>query len=152
MLKVYTSIDMLGRGRLLAHFKRLDADALRRRFHGAYSETSLGIYVARAEPVLLVAYEDDGCVRGIVEVCPGDEVSEAALSIEAGWRGVGLGHDLFEAALMSAHALGVGAIELFVTSHNSAMLSLSRSFGGAERMVEAGLIRSCVETRAVAAA
>lgn len=151
MIRVYTSIEELGRDRLLAHFKRLDMDARQRRFHGVCADKSLAIYVSTAAPVLLVTYEEDGVVRGVVEVHPGPGIAEAGLSIEAPWRGLGLGHELFEAALLEANNIGFAVVELYVSSHNPAMLSLSRSFGGVEEHIETGLIRSCVETSAAAA-
>jgi RimJ/RimL family protein N-acetyltransferase len=117
---------------LIKHLTGLDEQARRDRFNGGESTEMIADYARRCiEPgVLVIAAEVEGRIIGVGELHPSSVgVAEAAFSIEAGWRGKGIGAALF--ALILEAAWSRGLLELDISTHagNDAMKRLARRFG-----------------------
>lgn len=145
MYCVYSSLDEAGLERILSHYGRLEPEALARRFHGGIGEAGLVRYLETASPDVLVTLEEDGLVRGIMEVHGGPR-AEGALSIEQAWRGYGHGQGLFERAVEAAALGGISDIEFMVSTHNPAMRAILRHSGCVEHLIDSGLMLGVLST------
>lgn len=114
-----------------AHLGRLDPAARGRRFGAGVSDTGLDKHAAMWSPAQAWALVDhQGLWRGVVEVF--DTVAgtaEAALSIEADWRGMGWGRRMLDRACAWCATHGITQVECALASHNPSMRQLAQSRG-----------------------
>lgn len=118
------------------HLTALDHDARRDRFNAGESTEMIAEYARKCfQPgVLVIAAEYQSMVVGIGELHPARfGVGEAAFSIDAPWRGKGLGTALFALILEAAWSRGLSELEVSTHSGNEAMKKLARKFGAEMR-------------------
>jgi hypothetical protein len=82
---------------------------------------------------LIVAYIQDGVVRGAAELHPPDQSPdsqpEIAFSVEASVRRQGVGSVLFEKLIAEARAKGYHSLRITTGAQNNAMRALANKFG-----------------------
>lgn len=113
-----------------AHLLRLSPEDRRLRFGYAIDDRAVGDHVARLVPrcdSILAHFGDDLAVVGAVHValCRGD-AAEFAFSVEAPFRGRGIGTSLFERAILFARNRGARAAYSYCLAENRAMRRLAR--------------------------
>jgi len=119
-------------GLLVEHLTGLDARGRRDRFNGATDTTWIEDYARRCihPGVMVLAAEHDGHVIGVAEMHPVKlDSAEVAFSVDAKWRGRGVGAALFALILEAAWSRGLDEIEITTHSGNDAMKALARKFG-----------------------
>ena len=120
---------------LREHLLRLDPDSRHDRFNGFINSEFITRYVARsfAEGTIIVAYIEDGAVRGAAELHQADlkpkSLPEIAFSVEANWRRKGLGTLLFSKLIEKACQLGYKRLRITTGAQNDAMRALAHKFG-----------------------
>ena len=138
--------------RVLAHFRRLDDESRRLRFGRAVSDDFLARYCGETDwlRALLLGYVVDGEVRGLGELrrLPGPErrTGEFAVTVEAPWRGRGVGTKLLGRLVVLARNRGVDAVYMLCLLDNRPVqriaaklsASLSISWGQMEGRIELG--------------
>ena len=121
---------------LAEHLTGLDGQARQDRFNGGESDEMIADYARRCiQPgVLVIAAWHDGHVIGVGELHPSAmNVAEAAFSIDAKWRGRGVGTALFALILEAAWSRGLSELDISTHSGNEAMKKLARKFGAEMR-------------------
>ena len=121
------------REQFLSHLLRLGPKGRYYRFSMTQTDDMIRAYVAQTfQPAnLYIGYFDQTLLRGVVEIHCMDNVcqkAELAFSIELGYRGKGLGAQLFTAALAEARRRSVRLLHIHCLAHNFAMLALLRHF------------------------
>ena len=117
------------------HLLRLDRASRRDRFHGFMDDGFIERYAAKcaSDGTVIIAYLEDGVVRGAAELHPPDESSdsqpEIAFSVEAGTRRQGVGSILFRKLIAEAQAKGYGSLRITTGAQNDAMRALANKFG-----------------------
>ncbi|SET23960.1 GNAT family N-acetyltransferase [Oceanicella actignis] len=115
---------------LLAHLRRLSPIDLNMRFHGAMSAEALARHAA--EPLTadrnVIGWFKDGVLRGAAELILCGDVAEAAFSVEAPFRRMGLGEALMARALRRARNRGARELVVHTTRSNRAMMRLAAAF------------------------
>jgi GNAT superfamily N-acetyltransferase len=119
---------------LREHLLRLDPSSRRDRFNGTIDDSFIERYAAkcRTDGTIIVAYLDEGVVRGAAELHQPDlanPMPEVAFSVEAQLRGQGIGSILFTRLIEAATALGYDELRITTGSGNEAMRALARKFG-----------------------
>ena len=120
---------------LREHLLRLDPDSRHDRFNGFIDPEFITRYVARsfAEGTIIVAYIEDGAVRGAAELHQPDlkpkSLPEIAFSVEADWRRKGLGSLLFSSLIEKAQQLRYKRLRITTGAQNDAMRALAHKFG-----------------------
>ena len=82
------------------HLLRLDPESRHDRFHGFMDDSFIERYAAKCadDGTVIIAYIEDGVVRGAAELHPPDQspdsLPEIAFSVEAVGRGSGSGHSV----------------------------------------------------------
>lgn len=120
---------------LREHLLRLDPDSRHDRFNGFIDPEFIGRYVSRsfAEGTIIVAYIEDGAVRGAAELHQPDlkpkSLPEIAFSVEANWRRKGLGSLLFSSLIEKAQQLRYKRLRITTGAQNDAMRALANKFG-----------------------
>lgn len=118
------------------HLTGLDAKARHDRFNGGESTEMIAAYARRCiQPgVLVIAAWHDGHVIGVGELHPSAmSVAEAAFSVDAEWRGKGIGAALFALILEAAWSRGLSELDVSTHSGNEVMKKLARKFGAEMR-------------------
>lgn len=128
----YRKLDPVDRPAYTAHLLRLDSDSRRNRFSAAVNDDLIRAYVAtslNADSIAHGAFAD-GDLRGVAELRPYGErhEAEAAFSVEAEWRGRGVGSALFARLIESARNRGVHRLFVACLRRNLAMQALARKF------------------------
>lgn len=121
---------------LVEHLVSLDAQARHDRFNGGESTQMIADYAQRCiQPgVLVIAAWHGDHVIGVGELHPsGINVAEAAFSIDAQWRGRGVGTALFALILEAAWSRGLSQLDVSTHPGNEAMKRLARKFGAEMR-------------------
>ena len=121
---------------LVDHLTGLDGQARHDRFNGGESDEMIAAYAQRCiQPgVLVIAAMHGGHVIGVGELHPsGITVAEAAFSIDAEWRGQGVGTALFALILEAAWSRGLAELDISTHAGNEAMKTLARKFGAEMR-------------------
>jgi RimJ/RimL family protein N-acetyltransferase len=121
---------------LVAHLTGLDPQARKDRFNGGESTEVIADYAQRCiQPgVLVIAARKDGDIIGVGELHPSSiNVAEAAFSIDADWRGKGIGTALFALILEAAWSRGLSEMDVSTHPGNEAMKKLARKFGAEMR-------------------
>ncbi|WP_298951096.1 GNAT family N-acetyltransferase [uncultured Methylobacterium sp.] len=119
-----------------AHFRRLDGASRFQRFFGAVSDDGAAAYAARALTGAGIVYGAfaGGTLRGLGELRPaggarlGPE-AEAAFTIEAPFRGRGLGTALGRRLAEAGRNAGVRRLHMRVLTGNRPMRALARGLG-----------------------
>jgi GNAT superfamily N-acetyltransferase len=117
------------------HLLRLDAGSRRDRFHGFLDDSFIERYAAKCadDGTVIMAYVEDGVVRGAAELHPPDQspdaVPEIAFSVEALVRRQGVGSILFRKLIAEARSRGYDSLRVTTGAQNQAMRALANKFG-----------------------
>jgi GNAT superfamily N-acetyltransferase len=117
------------------HLLRLDPESRHDRFNGFLDDDFIGRYAARcaADGTIVVAYIEDGMVRGAAELHPPEQaedfVPEIAFSVEACARRQGVGSILVRRLLSEARWRGYPRLRVTTGAQNQAMRALASKFG-----------------------
>ena len=117
------------------HLLRLDPESRHDRFNGFLDESFIERYAARcaADGTIIVAYMENGMVRGAAELHPPEQsedfVPEIAFSVEACVRRQGVGSVLFRRLLSEARWRGYQRLRVTTGAQNHAMRALASKFG-----------------------
>jgi GNAT superfamily N-acetyltransferase len=117
------------------HLLRLDPASRHDRFHGFMDDGFIERYAAKCagDGTLIIAYIEDGVVRGAAELHPPDQspdaLPEIAFSVEACVRRQGVGSTLFKKLIAEARAKGYQSLRITTGAQNRAMRALASKFG-----------------------
>lgn len=117
------------------HLLRLDHQSRHDRFHGFMDDSFIERYAAKcaSDGTLVIAYLEDGVVRGAAELHPPetspDLQPEIAFSVEAALRRKGVGSILFRKLIEEARAKGYCTLRITTGAQNDAMRALANRFG-----------------------
>ena len=117
------------------HLLRLDRTSRHDRFHGFMDDSFIERYAEKCanDGTLIIAYIEDGVVRGAAELHPPDQspdaLPEIAFSVESSVRRQGVGSILFRKLIAEARFKGYRALRITTGAQNQAMRALARKFG-----------------------
>lgn len=117
------------------HLLRLDPESRHDRFNGFMDDSFIERYAAKCanDGTVIVAYIEDGVVRGAAELHPPDQspdaLPEIAFSVEASARRQGVGSILFKRLISEARWKGYSALRITTGAQNHAMRALANKFG-----------------------
>jgi len=117
------------------HLLRLDSESRRDRFHGFLDDSFIERYAAKCaeDGTVIIAYFENGVVRGAAELHPPDQspdsLPEIAFSVEASQRRLGVGSILFKRLIAEARAKGYRSLRITTGAQNQAMRALAQKFG-----------------------
>ncbi len=114
-------------GLLAEHLVRLAPEDRHRRFLHAVNDDWMRDYARRAGRRRVLGWFVDGTLRGAAEVHFRGDVAEAALSVEAPWRGNGVGLELMRRALRAAQNYGVRTLTVYTTADNTPMIRIAKA-------------------------
>jgi GNAT superfamily N-acetyltransferase len=117
------------------HLLRLDRESRHDRFHGFMDDSFIERYAAKcaADGTVVIAYFENGVVRGAAELHPPDQspdsLPEIAFSVEACVRRQGVGSILFKKLIAEARFKGYRYLRITTGAQNTAMRALAHKFG-----------------------
>jgi GNAT superfamily N-acetyltransferase len=117
------------------HLLRLDRQSRHDRFNGFMDDSFIERYAAKcaADGTLIVAYMENGIVRGAAELHPPEQsedcLPEIAFSVESGLRRQGVGTILFQRLIAEARWKGYRRLRVTTSAQNQAMRALAGKFG-----------------------
>src|SRR6187431_3035734 len=117
------------------HLLRLDPESRHDRFHGFMDDSFIQRYAAKCadDGTAIIAYIEDGVVRGAAELHPPDQspdaLPEIAFSVEACVRRQGVGSILFKKLILEARSKGYRSLRITTGAQNQAMRALAHKFG-----------------------
>jgi RimJ/RimL family protein N-acetyltransferase len=117
------------------HLLRLDRISRHDRFHGFMDDSFIKRYAEKCanDGTVIMAYFEDGVVRGAAELHPPEQSSdsqpEIAFSVETSARRKGVGSILFKKLIAEAHARGYRSLRITTGAQNEAMRALANKFG-----------------------
>ena len=117
------------------HLLRLDRQSRHNRFHGFMDDSFIERYAEKcaSDGTLIIAFLEDGMVRGAAELHPPDTSPdlqpEIAFSVEACSRRRGVGSLLFRKLIEEARAKGYRTLRITTGAQNDAMRALANKFG-----------------------
>ena len=117
------------------HLLRLDRTSRHDRFNGYMDDSFIERYAEKcsSDGTIIIAYIEDGVVRGAAELHPpgrsADLLPEIAFSVEASVRRRGVGSFLFRKLIAEAHVKGHRSLLITTGAQNEAMRALARKFG-----------------------
>jgi GNAT superfamily N-acetyltransferase len=117
------------------HLLRLDPESRHDRFHGFMDDGFIERYAAKCadDGTIIIAYIEDGVVRGAAELHPPDQSPdsqpEIAFSVEASVRRQGVGSILFKTLIAEAESKGYRSLRITTGAQNQAMRALAHKFG-----------------------
>jgi GNAT superfamily N-acetyltransferase len=117
------------------HLLRLDPQSRRDRFHGFMDDDFIERYAAKCadDGTVIIAYVEDGVVRGAAELHPPDQSPdsqpEIAFSVETCVRRQGVGSILFRKLIAEARSKGYRSLRITTGAQNQAMRALANKFG-----------------------
>jgi GNAT superfamily N-acetyltransferase len=117
------------------HLLRLDRTSRYDRFHGFMDDNFIERYAERcaSDGTVIIAYFEDGKVRGAAELHPPDQSPdgepEIAFSVERSARRKGVGSILFRKLIAEARARGHRSLRITTGAQNGAMRALASKFG-----------------------
>ena len=117
------------------HLLRLDLASRHDRFHGFMDDSFIERYAAKCadDGTVVIAYIEDGLVRGAAELHPPDQsldgLPEIAFSVETCVRRLGVGSILFRRLMAEARLKGYRSLRITTGAQNHAMRALARKFG-----------------------
>jgi GNAT superfamily N-acetyltransferase len=120
---------------LREHLLRLDHESRHDRFHGFMDDSFVERYAEKCadDGTLIIAYLEDGVVRGAAELHPPetslDLLPEIAFSVEDSVRRQGVGSLLFRKLIDEACAKGYRFLRITTGAQNDAMRALANKFG-----------------------
>ncbi|MFB9264181.1 GNAT family N-acetyltransferase [Bradyrhizobium erythrophlei] len=117
------------------HLLRLDRTSRHDRFHGFIDDSFIRRYAERCanDGTVIIAYFEDGVVRGAAELHPPEQSPDAqpeiAFSVERSTRRKGVGSILFRKLIAEARAKGYTSLRITTGAQNDAMRALASKFG-----------------------
>jgi GNAT superfamily N-acetyltransferase len=117
------------------HLLRLDRASRHDRFHGYMDDSFIERYAEKCanDGTIIIAYFEDGMVRGAAELHPPEQSSdmlpEIAFSVEKSVRRRGVGSFLFRQLIAEARAKGYRSLRITTGAQNEAMRALANKFG-----------------------
>jgi GNAT superfamily N-acetyltransferase len=117
------------------HLLRLDSGSRHDRFNGFMDDGFIERYAAKCadDGTVIVAYFENGVVRGAAELHPPDQspdsLPEIAFSVEASVRRQGVGSILFRKLIAEARLKGYHSLRITTGAQNHAMRALAKKFG-----------------------
>jgi GNAT superfamily N-acetyltransferase len=117
------------------HLLRLDRTSRHDRFHGFMDDSFIKRYAEKCanDGTVVIAYLEDGAVRGAAELHPpgqsDDGIPEIAFSVESKVRRQGVGTVLFRKLISVARAKGYKNLRITTGANNEAMRALANKFG-----------------------
>jgi len=116
---------------LVAHWKRLSAESLRRRFLRPMRDADLEAHARKAlgDEAEVIGWYHDGVLRGVSDIYLDRRGAEAAFSVESGFRGRGIGKRLLAHALRRARNRGCQTLMIMTTRENTPMIRIARHHG-----------------------
>jgi hypothetical protein len=117
------------------HLLRLDRTSRHDRFHGFMDDSFIERYAEKCanDGTAIIAYFDEGVVRGAAELHPPDQspdsLPEIAFSVEASARRRGVGTMLFRKLIAEARAKGYRGLRINTGEQNESMRALANKFG-----------------------
>ena len=117
------------------HLLRLDRTSRHDRFHGFMDDSFIERYAEKCanDGTVIVAYFEEGVVRGAAELHPPeqspDALPEIAFSVESTVRRKGVGSILFRKLIAEARAKGYQSLRITTGAQNEAMRALANKFG-----------------------
>ncbi|MDI1264271.1 MAG: GNAT family N-acetyltransferase [bacterium] len=117
------------------HLLRLDRTSRHDRFHGFMDDSFIERYAEKCanDGTVVIAFFEDGVVRGAAELHPSDQspdsLPEIAFSVEASVRRRGVGSILFRKLITEARAKGYKNLRITTGAQNDAMRALAAKFG-----------------------
>jgi GNAT superfamily N-acetyltransferase len=117
------------------HLLRLDRASRHDRFHGFMDDSFVERYAEKCahDGTTIIAYLNDGAVRGAAELHPPEQspdgLPEIAFSVETSVRRRGVGSTLFRNLIAEARAKGYGSLRITTGAQNDAMRALAQKFG-----------------------
>jgi GNAT superfamily N-acetyltransferase len=117
------------------HLLRLDRESRHDRFNGFMDDEFIERYAAKCadDGTVIIAYIEDGVVRGAAELHPPDQspgaLPEIAFSVEARVRRQGVGSILFRRLIAEARSKGYQSLRITTGAQNRAMRALANKFG-----------------------
>ena len=117
------------------HLLRLDPTSRHDRFQGFIDDSFIERYAAKcaADGTVIIAYIEDGVVRGAAELHPPDQspdaLPEIAFSVERCVRRQGVGSILFRKLIAEARSKGYRSLRITTGAQNHAMRALAHKFG-----------------------
>ena len=116
------------------HLLRLDRTSRHDRFHGFMDDSFIERYAEKCanDGTLIIAYIEDGVVRGAAELHPPeqspDSLPEIAFSVETSVRRKGVGSFLFRKLIAEARAKDYQSLRITTGAQNEAMRALANKF------------------------
>jgi len=117
------------------HLLRLDRVSRHDRFQGFMDDSFIERYAAKCadDGTIIIAYFENGVVRGAAELHPPDQspdsLPEIAFSVEASVRRQGVGSILFKKLIAEARSKGYHSLRITTGAQNHAMRALANKFG-----------------------
>jgi GNAT superfamily N-acetyltransferase len=117
------------------HLLRLDPESRHDRFNGFLDDSFIERYAEKCanDGTIIVAYMENGMVRGAAELHPPDDSTEClpeiAFSVEACVRRRGVGSVLFRRLISEARWKGYRTLRVTTGAQNHAMRALAGKFG-----------------------
>ncbi len=117
------------------HLLRLDPSSRHDRFNGFMDDSFIERYAAKCadDGTVIIAYFENGVVRGAAELHPPDQfpnaLPEIAFSVEASVRRQGVGSILFKRLIAEARGKGYHTLRITTGAQNQAMRALANKFG-----------------------
>lgn len=117
------------------HLLRLDPESRHDRFNGFLDDSFIERYAAKcaSDGTVIVAYMENGIVRGAAELHPPEQSEdgrpEIAFSVETCVRRRGVGSLLFQRVISEARWKGYHELRVTTGSQNHAMRALAAKFG-----------------------
>src|ERR1700753_2004693 len=117
------------------HLLRLDRASRHDRFHGFMDDSFIERYAEKCghDGHTIVAYLQDGAVRGAAELHPPEQspdgLPEIAFSVETAVRRRGVGSTLFRNLIAEARSKGFRSLRITTGAQNDAMRALAQKFG-----------------------
>src|SRR3984893_3534344 len=108
------------------HLLRLDRASRHDRFHGFMDDSFIERYAEKCatDGTVIIAYIEDGAVRGAAELHPPEQSPDAqpeiAFSVESPVRRLGVGSILFRKLIAEARAKGYHSLRITTGSQNEA--------------------------------
>jgi GNAT superfamily N-acetyltransferase len=117
------------------HLLRLDPESRHDRFNGFLDDSFIERYAEKcaSDGTIVVAYMENGIVRGAAELHPPDawedSLPEIAFSVESCVRRQGVGSILFRRLIAEARWKGYRTLRVTTGAQNQAMRALASKFG-----------------------
>lgn len=114
---------------LTAHLLGLEPAGRRLRFLHAVSDEGIRRFCATSRPTAILSAVEADRVIGLCELHASGTEAEIAISVDAAWRGRGVGGALFSAALEEARTQGLRDITVVFDRENAAVRHLCLRHG-----------------------